>query len=470
MSRLGFWLAWLLVSSAQATPVWTLEPALQGWTREGRETELRLRVRAGQAQQARFELQAGALRFELPLQLQAGQTQRLLLRVPAAAAGLNAQLDGVAGLVPQLRLAERPLLALVSAQGEEASTSLQTVRLEPVDLPHQAAGYEALDALAVDAGLIARLEPAQLAALRLHAAACGRLALLGADRLVAGIEPGCGGRALVLAATLAEALAQWQQRSAADALPAPAVGAPSMRAWSSTALLLAVFALAWLLTLVLAPARWRLPGLAGVALLGSAAAFALPRWLPQPAQLQVWSEAESGDRWARYEARWRWSGLGGGARQVALPTALAGGWRACQPQQALQLEWDGVAAQPRSARLDDPLLAAQQICFRGVFPVQRQPQAARDPEDRLLGLRNGGTGGWPVGWWLDEAGTRRLPALPGAGASVLPGPAAELPPALHALARSRLAFDGGAALWPLELGAVADRPADAQAWLLVRVP
>jgi hypothetical protein len=207
-----------------------------------------------------------------------------------------------------------------------------------------------------------------------------------------------------------------------------------------------------------------------VALLGSAAAFALPRWLPQPAQLQVWSEAESGDRWARYEARWRWSGLGGGARQVALPTALAGGWRACQAQQALQLEWDGVAAQPRSARLDDPLLAAQQICFRGVFPVQRQPQAARDPEDRLLGLRNGGTGGWPVGWWLDEAGTRRLPALPGAGASVLPGPAAELPPALHALARSRLAFDGGAALWPLELGAVADRPADAQAWLLVRVP
>ena len=50
----------------------------------------------------------------------AGQTQRLLLRVPAAAAGLNAQLDGVAGPVPQLRLAERPLLALVSAQGEEA--------------------------------------------------------------------------------------------------------------------------------------------------------------------------------------------------------------------------------------------------------------------------------------------------------------------------------------------------------------
>ncbi|WP_326539901.1 hypothetical protein, partial [Pseudorhodoferax sp.] len=140
MSRLGFWLAWLLVGSAQAAPVWTLEPALQGWTREGRETELRLRVRSEQAQQARFGLQAGALRFELPLQLQAGQTQRLLLRVPAAAAGLNAQLDGVAGPVPQLRLAERPLLALVSAQGEEASTSLQTVRLEPVDLPHQAAG------------------------------------------------------------------------------------------------------------------------------------------------------------------------------------------------------------------------------------------------------------------------------------------------------------------------------------------
>ena len=57
MSRLGFWLAWLLVGSAQAAPVWTLEPALQGWTREGRETELRLRVRAEQAQQVRFELQ-----------------------------------------------------------------------------------------------------------------------------------------------------------------------------------------------------------------------------------------------------------------------------------------------------------------------------------------------------------------------------------------------------------------------------
>ena len=131
----------------------------------------------------------------------------------------------------------------------------------------------------------------------------------------------------------------------------------------------------------------------------------------------------------------------------------------------------GLAAGAERLHLErHQLLAAQQICFRGVFPVQRQPQAARDPEDRLLGLRNGGTGGWPVGWWLDEAGTRRLPALPGAGASVLPGPAAELPPALHALARSRLAFDGGAALWPLELGAVADRPADAQAWLLVRVP
>ena len=41
---------------------------------------------------------------------------------------------------------------------------------------------------------------------------------------------------------------------------------------------------------------------------------------------------------------------------------------------------------------------------------------------------------------LDEAGTRRLPALSGAGASVLPGPAAELPPALRDEARRGVAL------------------------------
>lgn len=478
--RRGFWLALLLLGAggAQAAAVWTLEPALQGWTREGRETELRLRVRADAALKAHFELRAGALRFELPLQLQAGQTQRLLLRVPAAAQTLQASMDGVAQAPPTLRLAERPLRVLVSEQGgeaalaDEATQSPAPLRLQAADLPHQPAAYEALDALAIDAALVARLEPTQLAALRAHAAACGRLALLGAAGAgdeVTGLEPGCAGQGLVRAATWADALVQWQQRQAADPTPEPPAAPTGLRAWSWTALALAAFGLGCVLVLWLAPARARLPGFIGLSMLGSAAALALPRWLPQAAQLQVWSEAESGDRWARYEARWRWSGQGGGSREMGLPGALAGGWRRCHPAQALRLEWDGTLGQPRQVQVDDPLFAAQQLCFRGVFPVQRQPRPIRDAEGQLLALRNGAPGAWPAGWWLDEAGVRRLPALT-PGGSVQPGPSAELPAALQSLARSRLPLDGGAALWNLELGAVSERPVDAQAWLLVRAP
>src|SRR5574340_866304 len=215
----------------------TLSAPWKGWSRPGRTTEVDVRVNTDSATHASIELAAGKLSVRTELDLQPGRAVRLQIPVPAAERiAVRAAAPGAAAVQREIDIAlsESPLLGLALAGSEVVDLAgFHAVALAADDLPHHAPAYASIDALIVDATTLRQLDQRQLAALLAHAAGCGRIVVVGADaplrRMLEGMG-GCGGRALMVAGSLAEAPALLD-RSLADSLPAPidaaAIGAPA---------------------------------------------------------------------------------------------------------------------------------------------------------------------------------------------------------------------------------------------------
>lgn len=479
-------LAACAAAAAEAPPrlELTATPAWAGWARPGRPSELDLRVATDRGTRATLDVAAGRQTVHAELELQPGRP--LALHLPLAAAErVQITLTPQEGAALQRELtiarAESPLLGLALADGTAIELpGFHAVALTSAALPHQLAAYAAIDALVVDATTLAALEPAQLGALLGQVAGCGRVAVVDADanlRHVLDGAGGCGGRALLYAATAAEAgdaLAASLDIPLPSSMPAAAVGelaAIDTTAWQRVTVALAAYlALATLLALF--TGAW--PAIVGAGALAALAAWGLPQLLAPQAQLLVWGEAESGARLARHQALQR---LVGSARErvtMAIPPLLAPSVRACDAQQTMHLRFDAASGLVTRAIFDTRLFARASLCYAGSFPLARNIAVETQPDGAHLPHNRGGNA-WPAGWLLVGGRAHELPALAAGARAPLgpPAPAADTRRGLDAplrLAFARLPPDGVAALWPLDLAGVGGVPAATQGWLLVSVP
>lgn len=458
----------------------TVSPAWKGWARPGRASELDIRLTTDRATRATVEVAAGRQSLRTEVDLQPGRAQRLHLPVGVA--------DGVSVSVAApdaptqrrevaLSRAESPLLGVALASDEGLRLDgFHPVALAADDLPRHPSAYASVDALVLDAATLAALDPRQVGALLAHAAGCGRIVVVNADARVRRVldgAGGCGGRALMGAASLAEGMATLESSLAANLPQAVSMGGigqlarPAHAVWARVAVALAAYAAAMALALLFVaslPALLLMPALAAVA------ALALLHALPAPSQLIVWSEGESGARMARYQAWQTFPGLVRERVRVPVPSQLATTTQPCLPAQAMRLDHDAQRGRTSFAEFDTRLFRQVALCHSGSFPMTRapawQPRAAGARD-----LRNAGTAAWPAGVLLMGGLVHDLPAL-AAGAAVPFGERKGRPPhdPVERTALSRTPPDGASALWALDLTGVADAPTGSTGWLLVSVP
>jgi hypothetical protein len=463
---------------AGAQPRVELAPAWDGWSRPGRMTEIDVRVRSDVASRGTIEVAAGPQVLRTAVDLAAGGTQRLHLPVESAA-GIDVSID-LQGARRERRdvaiaQSESPLLGVGLADGTTAALAgFHAIALVAGDLPHNAIAYSSIDALLLDAATLRALDAQQLGALIGHAAACGRIALVGpdasAERLLQGAA-GCGGRMLVAAATVSEAM---QQLDASLAVPAATTVAPDdladlmrpdQRAWRRIAAMLAVGVAVIALTAVVSSS---IPTFLLVALFASAALASVLQLSGPRERLVVWAEAEPSARVAQYRAWQEFDISARGEALVPIPAGL-GNPRACDPGRPVRFDIDASTGRPASAVFKTRLFEPVALCYSGNFPVMRAVGVRPLDADRLE-IRNEGSLAWPAGMLAANGHVHALPAM-GAGASVtLKLDAGALPDnAAARAALSRTPFEGYAVLWPLELGSVAAAPRNSTAWLLVPV-
>lgn len=495
MALAGAALAGLAGSAAAARIELTAAPAWQGWSRPGRATELDLRVASDTATRATLTVSAGRQSVRTEVDLQPGRAVRLHLPVGVAESARVAVAPGE-GEVRQLDVAlhrsESPLLgvALAAPQGL-ALEGFHAIALTAEDLPHQAAAYAGIDALVVDAPTLAALDAAQIGALLAHGALCGRIVVVAADAALRSLldgAGGCGGRALMQAATAAEApalLAASLAEPLQAAIPPAAVdelARPDMTLWTRIAVAAAAYLAAALLAALFVTA-W--PAAAAAAALATLAALALPQLAAPSTRLAVWGEAESGAKAARYQGWQRVQGAGRGRVEVAVPPQLAAAVQPCNAAQPVQFGFDAAAGRVAWVSFDTRLFGQVSLCYAGSFTMTRR--LAVDAIDAAAGarrVRNAGPTAWPRGLWLAEGRAAELPALaPGAvvtmvaraesaasaaapNATATEG-ASSIPAAVQRAALARTPPGRGAALWPLDLGGVAALPTGARGWLLV---
>ncbi len=458
----------------------TAAPAWKGWSRPGRATEIDIRVTADTPTQTTLEVAAGrqVVRAELDLQpgrtvrlqIPVASTERIALTVGAPAASAVRREVGIAQ-------SESPVLGVGLVTDEAvALEGFHTVLLGADDLPRNARAYSSVDALILDAPTLGALDQRQLGALFEHAAACGRIVVLNANervlRLLEGAG-GCGGSTLMSAATLADATDRLKA-SLAKSMP-PAVSSAGLgemtraapSSWHRVALGLAVYFAAAALVFLFFTS---LPMLLLMPVLAAAAALALPHAMQPSSQLVVWSEGESGARFAEYHASQWFAGLVRDRRRVPIPPQLAAAAQPCAPNRAMRFEFDAGRGRPTFAEFDTRLFDQTALCYSGSFPMTRAIEMHERP-DGSRDIRNVGTIAWPSGWLLGGGLASDLPAL-GPGASSQISPQAGQPPrdAAMRMALRRTPSDAAAVLWELELGGVVDAPIDSKGWLHVSVP
>ncbi len=515
-------------AAAQPRIELSVSPAWKGWSRPGRTTELDIRLGADAATRVRLEVASGRTTLHAEVDLQPGRVVRLQMPVGSVERVEVSAL--AAGGLPVRRavglsLSESPVLGLGLASSEPVGLEgFHAVALAAEDLPRNASAYASVDALMVDAPTLRALDQSQLVALLAHAAACGRIVVVDVEppvrRLLEGAG-GCGGRALMSAATLAQAkdmLAVSLGTSVPPAMTLAGLGDLARSgdsSWNRVALALAFyFAVAVLVLVFMASLPTLLPTLLPMMLpmmlpiilltpvLASLAVLALLH-LAQPAsQLIVWSEGGSGAQQARYQAWQRFAGSGRERARVAIPAQLAPSVQPCDRAQTLHFEFDAGRGQVTFAEFDTRLFRQVRLCFSGAFPLDRAPVASVS-HDGAREIRNAGSKAWPQGVLLADGQVHRLPALGAdahtligadahtgtvAGAHTLIGAdahtgagagartdveATQALPQRDAAVRaalSRTAPGEVAALWELELGGVAGVPIASKAWLLVAVP
>jgi hypothetical protein len=457
----------------EATPAWN------GWTRPGRATEVDIRLSADVATRATIEVAAGRQVVRANVDLEPGRVVRLQVPIESAE---DATVSAVSPAAPpqrrDVRIAqsESPVLGLGIVTGDSVQLEgFHTVALDADDLPRNALAYSSIDALILDAPTLGALDQRQLGALLVHAAECGRIVLLNADlpvRRVLDGSGGCGGRALMHAASLADATEMLKSSLSASMVLATAIpgigelALPDLVTWNRVLVVLAAyFAMAILTAMFFAS----LPVLLVVPALAAAAILALLHAMQPSSQLVVWSEATSGAESARYQAWQRFPGLARGAMRVPVLQQLASA-RSCDPTQPMRFDFDASRRHATFAEFDTRLFRQALICYSGSFPMARAIAIEARP-DGLLQVRNTGSIGWPNGMLLEGGLVHELRALgPGDGTTIPTRSGKPLRDAVVRTALARIRSDGAAALWELELGGVADIPPQSKAWLLVSIP
>ncbi len=458
----------------------TAAAAWKGWARPGRATELDVRLASAAAARVELVLRAGRQTLRSTVDLQPGRVTRLHLPLPAGdGARLSLEASGGALVTREVAVsrAESPLLGAALAAEEAVDLEgFHRVALGADDLPRHAAAFAAIDALVVDAPVLAALDPRQLAALLAHAAACGRIVVVGADarvqRTLQGAG-GCGGGALVFADTAATAMTRLQA-SLAVSLPQPvshwslqALARAEPASWHRVVAALAVYFAAATLTLLFFSNGTVLlltPALAALLVLG------LLQVMQPPAQLLVWSEGESGAPQARFQAWQQFPGLLRERARVAIPAQLAPSARPCDVQRPMDLEFDAVRGHMVAAEFENRLFRQVAMCYAGSFPLARA-LTVQDGPAGTHEVRNVGSLAWPAGRLLAAGRVHDLPPLaPGAQLNVAAQPASVSPDVVTHTALARTRADTIGALWPLDLAGVVDAPVQSRGWLLVAVP
>lgn len=450
-------------------------PAWHGWSRPDRSTELEVRLSG--VGETTIVVTAGPRRIETAAALEADRPARIRLPVPSVPT-ITVHAAGATGVttdaVVALSMAESPLLAWVSpaAPPAEAPAGFRQVAFDSSALPAHGSAYASIDALVIDAAVLASLQDHQLTALLDYVARCGRGVLVGgsqdAQQLLAAAA-GCGGRALGFAASTSEV--PWVLRSALQQELRPSVsttavatlGGPDLEHWHLVVGVLAASAALLLLASVLRPALVLHLTLAALAAL-VAVWFVQSR--PAATRLTVWAEAGPGERVAQYRALHlvtlgrRSQTVVDALPQLAVPVP-------CRDTPGATWRWS--VEERRFAGVDVParLFARVATCYAGHFPVARIAERLDGGHGTVV-LHNPGPARWSAGAVTWRGELHELPVIePGQRwigsemAAVAPRTPAER------LALARTTPGSAAVLWPLDLALLKTAPQASQAWLMV---
>ena len=456
-----------------ATPAWN------GWARPGRATEVDIRLATDAPARASLDVKAGRQVVHADLDLVPGRVVRL--HVPVSSADMVAVSAGSSTIEPQRRdvsvaQSESPLLGVALATEDLVQIEgFHTVALAADALPRNPSAYSSIDALILDAPTLGALDQRQLGALLAHAADCGRIVLVNVDpgvRRVLEGAGGCGGHALMSAASPTDAIATLKSSLAVSNVPAtplPEIGEFARSGhvtWNRVLIALAAyFAAAGLGVMFFSS----LPMLLLMPMVATMAILAMLHSVRPPPELVVWSEGESGAQVARYQAWQQFPGLVRGHARVPVLQDLASA-RSCEPTLPMRFDFDASRGRATIAEFDTRLFQQISLCYSGRFPLDRAI-AIEARQGGLLNVRNAGRVAWPNGVLLAGGLVHDLPALsPGASTIIRVHTGKPLRDALMRTAMARTRVDGAAALWELEPGGMAGAQVEANGWLLVSIP
>jgi hypothetical protein len=458
------WLAltgWVATCTAHGAVDMQITPVWGGFVHPGATTEVIVHLRAATSTAVSLQARSDALELTQRVALSADSPglATLLVRPRDGNAWIAVETRGaaVASRAVALRTTSRPMVAAASASiaPDQTWEQVELVRTAMASWPRHTEAYSSIDAVVIDGGHLAALDPAQREALETYAAGCGRLLYTGGDPLPPTLRGGCGGRFSrtvtdietwpATAAMLRQAPSFLPSSTALRAL----LDAPASRVLPVAALLGAYAALlAWLARSLRRPTL-----LLAVPLL--AALLAVVAFTATPPRLDrlLWLETDSGDASAR--ALLLTSVTGAARAQVRLKEP--DGWQLPEAADGKPLAIDDAGR----LVLDTGLLSREVHVARG---VQAAPSGLRlDLSASGPTITNAGdeVSAPAVLSWRGER--HAVPAL-APGADWTPQQATPWPDAAaERLLRARSAANGAALLVPLPSG-----PDRATTWLLVR--
>jgi hypothetical protein len=370
---------------------------------------------------------------------------------------------------------ERPILAWAStAGGDQPDADVHLLAVSAADLPHLAQGYGSIAGIAIDDLTLKALDDAQALALLQHVRSCGFTVLLGVSEDAAAAlrdAAGCGGRQLISAAasaTATDALRFFTEREQSAPLSSAAVGALApddqrLGALQAALLSYAVLACAALLLLRRTAALWAVPPLA-------TAALALTFHLTPPRQQAiVWAEARSGDAQASFTGRLRLRGMAPVRADVQMP-ALIEAAQSCDASAATVTHWDAQQQRALGTSLPLRMLATDDFCFAGNFPLSYRAQA-RLIDPGTLQLANNGAAAWDDARLLWQGKVYRSGSMPAAASrQITPSNGAMAATAAERVGLARLTWNQAGLLLPLQLSSLAGEARSAAGWLFLRIP